>query len=474
MKKLVFTLILSLILIVPVGLLQAEESSDPYYVKSPHRFVEAGSQIAQEKLETLLSRFEPIATISNDEIDEFRLIELGALPEDLLDDVRRFEPEEIKELIEDIPAQYLEHLMDPEGRFFALPNLYAAQSQAHLKGLDMKELAVEVLNGLDMEFRLDLSTEELALAMYPAEDEVEAEVIKEQVEILDTKSSEWKLSDSAINEINFEDGVAIGRVFINASRLHETALVIHQDLTEDEVTDIIQALIEMKDLVLESTLVYLPEDISEPVLRSADDILQAARDVLAGKYGDGKARFDALIAAKFDPEAVQEKVNSLIRSNLETKSFASDLTQMGWESLSEVVDETATNSKASTQGTNNTTQVSEATEEPLPIETTQTFVQSTTATTIATEPSAPKTLQEIKLEYIGWDDPKVFMFWSLDEAKEFGNAKFQESYEEVNKYNLLPGKDKQDYVWTNFMDVNGYTGWEAHTIQQGIAVLSFY
>lgn len=41
----------------------------------------------------------------------------------------------------------------------------------------------------------------------------------------------------------------------------------------------------------------------------------AAKDVIAGKYGDGDIRINALRGAGFKPEIVQAIVNQLIRSD---------------------------------------------------------------------------------------------------------------------------------------------------------------
>ena len=40
-----------------------------------------------------------------------------------------------------------------------------------------------------------------------------------------------------------------------------------------------------------------------------------ARDVIAGKYGNGDARRQALINAGYNPEAVQERVNAILSGN---------------------------------------------------------------------------------------------------------------------------------------------------------------
>jgi flagellum-specific peptidoglycan hydrolase FlgJ len=46
---------------------------------------------------------------------------------------------------------------------------------------------------------------------------------------------------------------------------------------------------------------------------SEADILAAAKDVIAGKYGNGSARKKNLLADGFDPAAVQKKVNELLK-----------------------------------------------------------------------------------------------------------------------------------------------------------------
>lgn len=45
-----------------------------------------------------------------------------------------------------------------------------------------------------------------------------------------------------------------------------------------------------------------------------------ARDVIAGKYGNGDARRQALINAGYNPDAVQERVNALLSGSTSTPS----------------------------------------------------------------------------------------------------------------------------------------------------------
>ena len=49
--------------------------------------------------------------------------------------------------------------------------------------------------------------------------------------------------------------------------------------------------------------------------KPTQDIDSVARDVIAGKYGNGDARRQALINAGYNPEAVQERVNAILSGN---------------------------------------------------------------------------------------------------------------------------------------------------------------
>lgn len=53
------------------------------------------------------------------------------------------------------------------------------------------------------------------------------------------------------------------------------------------------------------------------VIRAAlwQSYVSVAKDVIAGKYGDGDVRINALRGAGFKPEIVQAIVNRLIRSD---------------------------------------------------------------------------------------------------------------------------------------------------------------
>ena len=46
---------------------------------------------------------------------------------------------------------------------------------------------------------------------------------------------------------------------------------------------------------------------------SPEKILEIAKEVIQGKWDVGQARIDKLKAAGFDPEAVQKKVNELLK-----------------------------------------------------------------------------------------------------------------------------------------------------------------
>lgn len=46
---------------------------------------------------------------------------------------------------------------------------------------------------------------------------------------------------------------------------------------------------------------------------SADPLAQVVQDVIAGKYGNGKARTSALKKAGYDPKVIQAKVNAIIK-----------------------------------------------------------------------------------------------------------------------------------------------------------------
>ena len=481
MKNKVIAILLALVMIVPVGTIQAEKSSsNPGYIKTQHSFIKADTEETQEDLDELLNSLGVIVAIDGEVADDFQLIELGAVQEDRMGDLHRFDAEDIKELIEGIPSQYLEPFMDQDGKYFAIPNLYAAQTEIHINGMNLDEFTAEALDEYKFDFQLDVLMEELALAMLPKDKEVTREMVKEHVEILESKLDGWKLSDSADDGINYDQGIAVGRVFINGSRLHDTALAFSEDLESNKISEVLETLISLQEFVSEETLIYLPEEDNEDIGKTELEELQAAQDVLGGLYGDGLDRNEALMVDGFDPVKVQSKVNLILEGKIDPPL----------SSTAGIISPSIVEPSAGSEAPMHSEPASIKPELPIPItttsslaiyhseliETTQisTSLPSTSTTEVLTDPPAPKTLQEIKLEYIGWDDPTVFMFWSLAEASDFGAAKQQEGYDEANAYNLLPGIEKQDYAWTNFMDVNGYTGWEAHTIQQGIAVLTFY
>ncbi|MBR4157429.1 MAG: hypothetical protein IKR07_00780 [Oscillospiraceae bacterium] len=50
-----------------------------------------------------------------------------------------------------------------------------------------------------------------------------------------------------------------------------------------------------------------------PGAMSPEKILEIAKEVIQGKWDVGQARIDKLKAAGFDPEAVQKKVNELLK-----------------------------------------------------------------------------------------------------------------------------------------------------------------
>lgn len=52
--------------------------------------------------------------------------------------------------------------------------------------------------------------------------------------------------------------------------------------------------------------------VNELMKKPAQDLTAVARDVIRGKYGNGRARRNALKAAGYDPDAVQRKVNELL------------------------------------------------------------------------------------------------------------------------------------------------------------------
>ena len=54
--------------------------------------------------------------------------------------------------------------------------------------------------------------------------------------------------------------------------------------------------------------------------KPTQDIDSVARDVIAGKYGNGDARRQALINAGYNPDAVQERVNALLSGSTSTPS----------------------------------------------------------------------------------------------------------------------------------------------------------
>lgn len=62
---------------------------------------------------------------------------------------------------------------------------------------------------------------------------------------------------------------------------------------------------------------YANSSSNKPVQpqKPTQDIDSVARDVIAGKYGNGDARRQALINAGYNPEAVQERVNAILSGN---------------------------------------------------------------------------------------------------------------------------------------------------------------
>lgn len=62
---------------------------------------------------------------------------------------------------------------------------------------------------------------------------------------------------------------------------------------------------------------YAQSSSNRPVQpqKPTQDIDSVARDVIAGKYGNGDARRQALINAGYNPEAVQERVNAILSGN---------------------------------------------------------------------------------------------------------------------------------------------------------------
>lgn len=62
---------------------------------------------------------------------------------------------------------------------------------------------------------------------------------------------------------------------------------------------------------------YAQSSSNKPVQpqKPTQDIDSVARDVIAGKYGNGDARRQALINAGYNPEAVQERVNAILSGN---------------------------------------------------------------------------------------------------------------------------------------------------------------
>ena len=76
-----------------------------------------------------------------------------------------------------------------------------------------------------------------------------------------------------------------------------------------------------------------------------------------------------------------------------------------------------------------------------------------------------------------------YVFATKEEAVAFGNSKREEAFEETDRYNEAArnGEDVSNWQWTNFMDVNGYTGWGAgdfiytsNGVRQTAWVLQFY
>ena len=67
---------------------------------------------------------------------------------------------------------------------------------------------------------------------------------------------------------------------------------------------------------------YANSSSNKPVQpqKPTQDIDSVARDVIAGKYGNGDARRQALINAGYNPEAVQERVNALLSGSASTPS----------------------------------------------------------------------------------------------------------------------------------------------------------
>lgn len=67
---------------------------------------------------------------------------------------------------------------------------------------------------------------------------------------------------------------------------------------------------------------YANSSSNKPVQpqKPTQDIDSVARDVIAGKYGNGDARRQALINAGYNPDAVQERVNALLSGSTSTPS----------------------------------------------------------------------------------------------------------------------------------------------------------
>ncbi len=67
---------------------------------------------------------------------------------------------------------------------------------------------------------------------------------------------------------------------------------------------------------------YAQSSSNRPVQpqKPTQDIDSVARDVIAGKYGNGDARRQALINAGYNPDAVQERVNALLSGSTSTPS----------------------------------------------------------------------------------------------------------------------------------------------------------
>lgn len=67
---------------------------------------------------------------------------------------------------------------------------------------------------------------------------------------------------------------------------------------------------------------YSQSSSNKPVQpqKPTQDIDSVARDVIAGKYGNGDARRQALTTAGYNPDAVQERVNALLSGSTSTPS----------------------------------------------------------------------------------------------------------------------------------------------------------